>query len=93
MVLPGGRVVYLDVGNEATRFAAEFHGWEWHSSPDRSSTTTRASRWCESQGWLVKPVWRSNLWGPQADVDRILERGLVEARQRFGARVLHQRRH
>ena len=51
--------------------------------PDRSSTTTSATRWWRHEGWLVKPVWRSNLWGPQADVDGILERGLVEARQRL----------
>ena len=93
VVLPRGRVVYLDVGNEATRFAAEFHGWEWHSSPRQVEHDDARQALVESQGWLVKPVWRSNLWGPQADVDRILERGLVEARQRLGTRVLHQRRH
>jgi hypothetical protein len=93
VVLPGGRVVYLDVGNEATRFAAEFHGWEWHSSPQQVEHDDERHALVESRGWLVKPVWRSNLWGPQADVDRILERGLVEARQRFGTRVLHERRH
>ena len=47
----------------------------------------------EAEGWVVKPVWRTNLWGRQADVDRILQQGLIEARQRFGARVLHRRRH
>ena len=86
-------MVYLDVGNEATRFAAEFHGWEWHSSPRQVEHDDERLALVEAEGWLVKPVWRSNLWGPQADVDRILERGLVEARQRFGTRVLHERRH
>ena len=62
-VLPGGRVVYLDVGNEATRFAAEFHGWEWHSSPQQVEHDDERHALVESQGWLVKPVWRNNLWG------------------------------
>ncbi len=35
VVLPGGRMVYLDVGSEAARLAAEFHGWAWHSSPQQ----------------------------------------------------------
>jgi hypothetical protein len=93
VVLPGGRVVYLDVGNEAARFAAEFHGWEWHTSPEQVEHDDQRQQLVESENWVVKPVWRSNLWGPQADVDRILREGIIEARRRFGNRILHDRRH
>jgi hypothetical protein len=93
VVLTGGRVVYLDVGNEEARFAAEFQGWEWHSSPDQVEHDDERLGLVESDGWVVKPVWRANLWGPQADIERILLQGIVEARQRFGVRILHRRRH
>lgn len=93
VVLPGGRMVYLDVGSEAARLAAEFHGWAWHSSPQQVVHDDERLGLVEAEGWVIKAVWRTNLWGRQADVDRILQQGLIEARQRFGARVLHRRRH
>ena len=93
VVLAGGRVFYLDVANEAVRFAAEFRGWEWHGSPEQVRSDAERDRLIDGEGWVVKPVWRANLWGPKADVERILMDGLVEARRRFGARVVHARRH
>ena len=93
VVLPGGRVVRLDVGNETARFAAEFRGWEWHSSPAQVEHDDERQQLVEREGWVITPVWRTNLWGPQSDVNRILQEGIVEARRRFGRRILHYRRH
>jgi len=93
VTLPGGRTAYLDLGTERVRFAAEFHGWEWHSSTRQVQHDDDRLALVEAEGWVVRPVWGANLWGPDADVDAILHRGLIEARQRFGARVLHARRH
>ena len=61
--------------------------------PRTARARQRAPRALEQQEWVVVPVWRSDLWGPTADVERLLLGGLVEARRRFGARILHQRRH
>ena len=93
VVLPGGRVVYLDVGNEQARFAAEFNGVEWHTSPAQVEHDTRRLAEVENENWVVKPVVGANLFGPRQDIDRILHEGLVEARRRFGARIVHARRH
>jgi hypothetical protein len=93
VVLPGGRLVFLDVGNESVRFAAEFQGWEWHNTAEQVEHDDERLHLVEDQSWIVKPVWRSNLWGPKADVDQILYAGIAEARRRFGARILHSRRH
>ena len=93
VVLPGGRMVYLDVGNEATPLRGGVPRVGVAQLAPQVEHDDERLALVESQGWLVKPVWRGNLWGPQADVDRILEGGLVEARRRFGTRVLHERRH
>jgi hypothetical protein len=91
--LPGGRYAYLDVGNEDARFAAEFNGFEWHSAPDQVERDAGRLAEVEAEDWVVKPVVAANLWGRNQDVDRILFEGLVEARRKFGQRVLHARRH
>ena len=91
--LPGGRYVYLDVGNEDARFAAEFNGFEWHSAPEQIEHDANRLADVEAEGWVVKPVVAANLWGRDQEVDRILYDGLVEARRRVGRRVLHARRH
>jgi hypothetical protein len=93
VVVSGGRVLRLDVGNEAVRLGGEFQGWEWHSAPEQVERDKERLALCEQQEWVVVPVWRSDLWGPTADVERLLLGGLVEARRRFGARILHERRH
>jgi hypothetical protein len=93
VLLPGGRYAYLDVGNEDARFAAEFNGFEWHTAPDQVEHDAGRLAEVEAQGWVVKPVVAANLWGPTQDVDRILYDGLVEARRRYGQRVVHARRH
>lgn len=93
VLLPDGRYVYLDVGNEDARFAAEFNGFEWHSAPDQIEHDANRQTDVEREGWVVKPVISANLWGRNQDVDRILYDGLVEARRKLGLRVLHARRH
>jgi len=91
--LPGGRHAFLDVGNEETRFAGEYQGVEWHSSPDQVERDLGRLEEVENADWVVKPIYRANLWGAKQDVDRILREGLVEARRRFGSRIRHGSRH
>lgn len=93
VVLPSGRVVYLDLGNEQVRFAAEFNGVEWHTSDDQRAHDAKRLAEVENEDWVVKPVVSANLWGPKQDIDRILHDGLVEARRRFGSGIVHARRH
>ena len=93
VTLPDGRQLYLDVGNEAVRLAGEFQGEEWHSSTSQVAHDEVRLAAVDDEGWVVVPVYRSNLWGPRQDVDRLLLAGLVEARRRRGTGILHARRH
>jgi hypothetical protein len=91
--LPGGRRVYLDVGNEPARVGAEYNGEEWHSSEEQVAHDAGRLEDVEAEGWVLIPVVRANLWGARQDVDRLLHDAFVEARRRFGTRVLHASRH
>ncbi len=88
-----GLVLRVDLGNEDIRLGAEYQGWEWHGASDQVARDAERLTLLAEQQWVVVPVWRANLWGPGADVDRLLVAGLVEARSRFGSRVTHVRRH
>jgi hypothetical protein len=89
VVVADGQVLRIDVGNEDVRLGGEFQGWEWHSTPQQVERDERRLQLLEQERWVVVPVWRANLWGPRADVDRLLVQGLLEARRRAGNRVLH----
>jgi hypothetical protein len=89
VVLPGGRTIYLDVGNEELLFAGEYEGVEWHSSPEqRQHDRSRRLEAERHRNWLIEPVVAANVFGPQQDIDVILQRGVAEARRRRGLRVV-----
>jgi hypothetical protein len=91
--LPDGRRVFLDCGHEMVRVAGEYQGVEWHSSPEQVEHDDGRAGAVETEGWVVQPVWAANLWGRQQDIDRLLFNAFVEARRRFGTRILSDRRH
>jgi hypothetical protein len=93
VVLSGGRRVYLDCAHPATRVAAEYNGAEWHTGPAQVEHDRRRSSEIEETGWVLEPVWASNLWGSTQDVERILFAAFVEARRRFGSRIASDRRY
>ncbi|WP_246086714.1 hypothetical protein [Nocardioides humi] len=73
----------LDLGNEELWFAAEYDGDEWHSTPDqlRHDRERRALVEAETP-YLIKALRKENLFGPKADAEAVLRRGIVEARRR-----------
>jgi hypothetical protein len=89
VVLPDGRCVYLDVGNESLRCAAEYNGYEWHSSPEQVVHDQARLTEIERADWIIEPVTAKNLWGPTQDIDRILFDVVARARRRFGGRIVH----
>ncbi|UMG91645.1 hypothetical protein [Nocardioides sp. TF02-7] len=77
----------LDLGNEELRFAAEYDGVEWHSSPEQLDHDRRRRRIVEERGgWLVQPFVKEHLYGRNTDAERLLREGAAEARRRLGRR-------
>ncbi|WP_052336691.1 type IV toxin-antitoxin system AbiEi family antitoxin domain-containing protein [Nocardioides alkalitolerans] len=81
-------VVRLDLGRKAVRFAVEYDGEEWHSSAEQVEHDRVRRTWmAEHHGYLVAPVRAKNVYGPERDIERIIDDGLVAARARSGRRA------
>jgi hypothetical protein len=86
--LGGEFLARLDLANEGLRFAAEYDGAEWHSSPEQQANDrVRRGQVEDRAGWLVSVFVKENLFGPQQNADRLLHEGIVEARRRLGRRA------
>lgn len=77
----------LDLGNEELAFGAEYDGDEWHSSPDQLRHDRARRALVESETpFRIAAVRKENLFGPRADVEAVLRRGIAEARRGRGLR-------
>lgn len=75
----------LDLANEALAFAAEYDGDEWHSSPDQLQHDRERRALVEAETpFRIAAVRKENLFGPRADVEAVLRRGIAEARRGRG---------
>ena len=77
----------LDLANLEIRFAAEYDGAEWHSSPEQQAHDRERRSQVSDEGWLVRPFTSANLYGRQANCAELLISGAIEARKRFGPRL------
>jgi hypothetical protein len=81
----GSEIYRIDLGVERLCFGAEYDGEEYHSSDeDRLHDLRRRRDLDERFGWLVVPVRRTDVFGKDRDVERILHEGVREARRRLG---------
>lgn len=79
----------LDLANEMLRFAAEYDGAEWHSSPEQLEHDRDRRRDVEEHDWLVQPFTKDNVFGRAENAHQLLVAGVDEARRRFGIRLPH----
>ncbi len=83
----GVLLAILDIANEELRYAAEYDGVEWHTSPEQRQHDRERRDAVRDQDWLVEAFVASNLFGRQQDADTKLRAGAAEARRRFGSKV------
>lgn len=83
-----GRVIaYLDIGNKLLRFAAEYDGAEWHSSPSQREHDDRRRALASQEGWHIVPFVAADVFNRSAQADVMLRAGAAEARRRFGSSI------
>ncbi len=77
-----GRELYrVDLGVKQRRYAAEYDGVEFHSSPEQRHHDQLRRSWMRSeQGWVVDVFTRRDVYGPNQQVGPMLARGLARAR-------------
>ncbi len=82
------RAVYLDMGLEDWRFAAEYDGEEWHTEPeDVAHDRERRERLENEHRWRIEVFRRQQVFGIRQDADLELRRAAVEARGNLGRRL------
>jgi len=88
-VWDGGQfLARLDLASEELRWAAEYDGDEWHSSPEQRTHDRVRRELCEQRAnWLITPFRRENLFGRHQNAERLLRVGASDARSRFGIRL------
>lgn len=80
-------IARLDLACEELRFAAEYDGAEWHSSPDQQAHDRVRREAVEREDWLVKAFTSANVFGRSRDIEELLYAAAREARSRQGNRV------
>jgi hypothetical protein len=83
--LPWGSSYRVDLGVEELLFGVEYDGEEWHLRTPEQREHDRARRaWLrDEEGWMIEPVTKVNVFGPQRDVEAIVLTGLRNARRRL----------
>ncbi|GAB3085164.1 hypothetical protein [Nocardioides zeae] len=80
---PHGRPAYLDLGSRALRFAVEYDGEDWHSSPrDAAWDGARRSHIARAHDYDIAVVTAVNVYGPERDIEGIIRSGLGRGRRR-----------
>lgn len=85
-VRSGGRLAFVDVGNEELRFGVEFQGREWHTGEHEDDDETRFDWLRGDADWVMEPVWTPDVYGSERLEDIILA-GVRRARSRMGGRT------
>lgn len=88
-IIEDGRVIFrLDLGLEELRFAAEYDGEEWHSSPGQiRHDRRRRGILTANGGWLIEVFGRKHVYGLRQDADLRLAAAFKQARATLSVRT------
>jgi hypothetical protein len=81
----GVLIAILDIANAELRYAAEYDGAEWHTSPVQREHDRRRRDAVRDERWVVDAFVAENLFGPNQNAEERLRAGAAEARRRFGS--------
>lgn len=81
----GGRLLaMLDLGNGVLRYAAEYDGQEWHTSPDQRAHDTARRTAVAKEDWHLDVFVAADVFGPRQDAVTRLRVGAAQARLLYG---------
>ena len=83
----GQLLAILDLASEDLRYAAEYDGAEWHSSPEQRQHDEDRRAEVSDHAWVVDAFTKSNVFGAHADADILMRAGAVRARHLIAGRV------
>ena len=74
----------LDIANEDLRYAAEYDGAEWHSTPAQTAHDLVRREDVSHEAWLIDTFVGADLFGPHAQAEARLRAGAAQARRLQG---------
>lgn len=80
----GVLLAILDIANEDLRYAAEYDGLEWHSSPEQKAHDLGRREEVAHENWLVDVFVGDDLFGRHANAEARLREGAAEAGRLYG---------
>ena len=87
VTLSDGTTYFLDMADGEQRFAAEYDGAEWHSTPDqRAHDEYRRGRLADEGRWEIEVFRREHVFGKQQDAQARLRSSARRARASVGLR-------
>jgi hypothetical protein len=75
----GVLIARLDIGNPDLRYAAEYDGEEWHSSPGQRDHDRLRRQAVAEQDFVVDVFTRANVFGQHRNAEELLVRGAARA--------------
>lgn len=85
-VVSKGRQAFIDVGNQDLRFGVEFQGLEWHTGEQHEADDEARFGWLrDDEGWIMEPVWSSDVYGRHARIEDVILDGVRRGRGRHAA--------
>jgi hypothetical protein len=83
----GVLIAILVLGHHDLRYATEYDGEEWHSSPEQREHDRERREAVQQRGWVVDPFTKQNVFGRHANATEILLAGAARAREAQRSRV------
>lgn len=81
--------LYLDLGVEHLRYAAEYDGKLWHGPERREHDAERREWLARTEDWIIDVFADTDVFGRQQAVEATLREGIASSRRRLGSRAWH----
>ncbi len=85
---PTGGLFHIDIGLRKRRFGLEVNGVDFHGEERREHDSARLAWLTEEQGWTILVAWGRNVYGPRADLHRVLLAAWIEHQRSPQPRVI-----
>ena len=80
----GNEIFYLDLGVPELRYAAEYDGFEWHSSDEKKERDEERRNWLrEVRKWTIDVLTKDHVFGADQCAEAIIRRGIITARNKL----------
>jgi very-short-patch-repair endonuclease len=78
----GAEIYRLDMGLPEIKYAAEYDGVEWHSSPEQRERDRKRREWLRRQGWVIDVLGKAEVFDEPRRARAVFRAGIQQATAR-----------